>query len=308
MGLTDHRSMRPRPLPKSLSARSFDVRAADRAGLHRERLRRSDLVRPTRSIRWHRQRPPTGIDRIRAFRPVLGSEQFISHLSAAVLWGLPLPRDHPGDDPVHVTSIRPSAQMRREGVVGHRTTEDAAVVLTRWGMPTSAPAATWVECGSLLGLDDLVVLGDAVVSSRACATTMDALAAALAVRGRCPGARNLRAALGLVRRGSGSPQETRVRLGIVRAGIAEPELQVEIRDERGWFVGRADFAYRRERIIIEYEGDHHRTDPAQWESDLRRYRAFARLGWVVLRWSRSDVTTHRSAALEELAGLLRRRA
>ncbi|WIE76125.1 DUF559 domain-containing protein [Curtobacterium sp. MCSS17_007] len=207
-----------------------------------------------------------------------------------------------------MTSVRPSAQMRREGVVGHRTTEDRAVVLTRWGIRTSAPATTWVECGSLLGLDDLVVLGDAMLSSRACATTVAALASALALRGRCPGARNLRVALGLVRRGSGSPQETRARLGIVRAGIAEPELQVEIRDEQGRFVGRADFAYRRERVIIEYEGDHHRTDPAQWESDLRRYRAFARLGWVVLRWSRSDVTTQRAAALEELAGLLRRRA
>jgi len=299
--------MRPRPLPKSLSARSFDVRAADRAGVHRERLRRSDLVRPTRSVRWYRRRPLTGIDRIRAFRPVLGPGQFISHLSAAVLWGLPLPRDQPGDDPVHVTSVRPSAQMRREGVVGHRTTEDRATVVSRWGMPTSAPATTWVECGSLLGLDDLVVLGDAVLSSRACATTVQALAAALVARGRCPGARTLRAALGLIRRGSGSPQETRARLGIVRAGLPEPELQVEIRDEQGRFVGRADFAYRRERIVIEYEGDHHRTDPAQWESDLRRYRAFARLGWAVLRWSRSDVTTHRAEALAELAGLLRRR-
>ncbi|MCL9664398.1 DUF559 domain-containing protein [Curtobacterium albidum] len=299
--------MRPRPLPKSLSVRSFDVHSADRAGVHRERLRRSDLVRPTRSIRWHRHRPPTGIDRIRAFRPVLGSGQFVSHLSAAVLWGLPLPREHPGDDPVHVTSIRPAAQMRRQGVVGHRTTDDRAAVLTRWGMPTSAPAAAWVESGSLLGLDDLVVLGDAVLSSRACATTTDALAAALAARGRCPGARKLRAALGLVRKGSGSPQETRARLGILRAGIAEPELQVEIHDEHGRFVGRADFAYRRERIIIEYEGDHHRTDSAQWQSDLRRYRAFERLGWAVLRWSRSDLTTHRTAALEELAGLLRRR-
>ncbi|PZF57740.1 hypothetical protein DEJ23_06260 [Curtobacterium sp. MCSS17_008] len=299
--------MRPRPLPKDLRTRSFDVHAADRAAVHRERLRRRDLVRPTRSLRWHRHRPLTGIDRIRAFRPVLGPGQFISHLSAAVLWGLPLPRGHPGDDPVHVTSVRPAAQMRRAGVVGHRTTEDRARVVTRWGMPTSAPATTWVECGAVLGLDDLVVLGDAVLASRACATSVEDLVSALSARGRCPGVRALRAALVLVRPGSGSPQETRARLGIVRAGLPEPGGQVEIRDERGRFVGRADFAYRRERIVIEYEGDQHRTDRAQWESDLRRYRAFERLGWTVLRWSRADITTHRVEALAELAGLLRRR-
>jgi len=287
--------------------RSFDVRAADRVGVHRERLRRRDLVRPTRSIRWHRHRPPTGVDRIRAFRTVLRPGQFVSHLSAAVLWGLPLPRGRQGDDPIHVTSIRPAAQMRRAGVVGHRTTEDRAQVVQRWGMPTSAPATAWVECGSLLGLDDLVVLGDAVLAVRACGTTVEDLAAALAARGRCPGARTLRAALALVRPGSGSLQETRARLVIVRAGLPEPERQVEIRDGTGRFVGRADLAYRRERIVIEYEGEQHRTDRTQWESDLRRYRTFERLGWVVLRWSRSDLTTHRRGALSELAALLCRR-
>ncbi|MDM7891978.1 endonuclease domain-containing protein [Curtobacterium caseinilyticum] len=249
----------------------------------------------------------TGIDRIRAFRPVLGPGQFVSHLSAAVLWGLPLPHGCQGDDPVHVTSLRPAAQMRRTGVVGHRTTEDRARVVQRWGMPTSTPATAWVECGSVLGLDDLVVLGDAVLAGRAHPTTVQDLATALAARSRCPGAGTLRAALALVRPGSGSPQETRARLGIVRGGLPEPELQVEIRDEHGRFIGRADLAYRRERIVIEYEGDQHRTDRAQWESDLRRYRAFGRLGWAVLRWSRSDVTTHNREALAELASLLRRR-
>ncbi|WIB00713.1 DUF559 domain-containing protein [Curtobacterium sp. MCBA15_012] len=300
--------MQPRALPPALRTRPFDVAAADREGVHRERLRRGDLDRPSRSLRWHRSRPPTGVDRIRAFRPVLQPGQFVSHVSAAVLWGLPLPRAHPGDDPVHVTSVLPAAQMRRHGVRGHRTAAAHAVVRQRWGMPVSSPATTWVECGALLGLDDLVALGDAVVTSRTCATSVEDLRAALAARGPCRGAPTLRRALELVRVGAGSPQETNARLGIVRAGLPEPELQVEITDAAGRFVGRVDFAYRQQRIVIEYEGDHHRTDQQQWEHDLRRHRAFAALGWSVLRWTRQDVTTNRGAALAELAALLRARS
>lgn len=299
--------MRARPLPTELSRRPFDVHSADRAGVHRQRLRRIDLLTPSRSLRWHRRRPPSGVERIRAHRPVLLPGQFISHVSAAVLWGLPLPVGVVADDPVHVTSIRPAPQMRRRGVTGHRTTADRATVRTRWGMPTSAPASAWVECGALLDLDDLVVLADAILVNRACATTLDDLVRALGLRGRCPGVRRLRAALELARHGAGSPQETRARLAIARSGLPEPELQVDLYDEHGQFVGRVDFAYRHERIVIEYEGDRHRTDRVQWESDVLRYRTLARLGWLVLRWTRGDLSERLARTNAELDGLLRAR-
>jgi hypothetical protein len=299
--------MRPRPLPRELRTRAFDVRAADRAGVSRERLRRRDLVRPTRSVRWHRARPPIGIDRIRAFRPVLLPRQFISHTSAAVLWELPVPIAH-RDGPVHVTSRLPAAQPRRTGVVGHRVEASRAAVRDRWGVPASTPATAWVECGSLLSLDDLVVLGDAIVTAARCRTTIDDLRAALEQRGRCRGARRLRAALALVRRGAASPQETRARLAVLRAGLPEPELQVEIRDDRGRFVARVDMAFPRQRVVVEYEGDHHRTDQHQWATDVRRHREVGRLGWVVLRWTKSDLDDHLGETLAQLRDLLRERA
>lgn len=297
--------MRPRPLPPPLRTRSFDVHAADRAGVSRERLRRLDLERPTRSVRWHSAAPPQGVERIRAFRPVLLHGQFVSHVSAAALWELPLPRGL--DDRVHISSIRPAGQMRRSGVVGHRATPERAQVRQRWGMPSSTPASCWVECGSLLGLDDLVALGDAIVTEPRCATTAAELQRVLALHGSCRGAQRLRAALELIRVGPGSPQETRCRLLIVRAGLPEPDLQVDVFDERGYFVGRVDMAYPERRIAIEYEGDHHRTDPGQWAADIRRYRELERLGWTVLRWTKSDLTVHGSAILAHLAALLGKR-
>lgn len=297
--------MRPRPLPPALRDRAFDVHAADRAGVSRQRLRRSDLVRPTRSIRWPRDRPPDAVQRIRALRPVLLPGQFISHVSAAVLWGLPVPVDDGA--PVHVTSPIPTAQPRRTGVVGHRITPDRADVVERWGMPASSPASLWVDCGAMLTTDELIVLGDAIVTEPRCRTTIDDLRTALVRAGARAGVRKLRTAIELVRVGAGSPQETRARLAIVRAGLPEPELQVEVRDEAGSFIGRVDMAYPRHRVLIEYEGDHHRTDAAQWASDLRRYRAAERLGWVVVRWSRSDLTRYLGEAIGHLRSVLTRR-
>jgi len=297
--------MRARPLPKPLRGRAFDVGAADRAGVSRQRLRRRDLIRPTRSIRWARDRPPDPVERIRAFRPVLVPGQFISHVSAAVLWQLPVP--FADDGPVHVTSPVPIAQPRRRGVVGHRITPDRARVTERWGMPTSTPAALWVDCGAVLSVDQLVVLGDAIVTERRCGTTIDDLAAAVALAGARSGVRRLRVALGLVRVGAGSPQETRARLAIVRAGLPEPDLQVDVLDEDGRFVGRVDLAYAEQRIVIEYEGDHHRTDAEQWGRDLRRYREMERVGWAVVRWTKSDLDTPAFGAVAHLRSLLARR-
>jgi hypothetical protein len=297
--------MRARPLPPRLRYRPFDVRAADRAGVSRQRLRRRDLVRPTRSIRWARGRPPDGVERIRAFRPILLPGQFVSHLSAAVLWELPVPVGAAG--PVHITSLIPAAQPRRTGVVGHRITADRAAVAARWGMPVSTPAALWVDCGALLSIDELVALGDAIVTIQRCVTTVDDLRGALERAGARAGVRKLRAAIELVRVGAGSPQETRARLTIVRAALPEPELQVDVHDEAGRFVGRVDMAYPQQRIVIEYEGDQHRTDAEQWGRDLRRYREMERLGWVVVRWTKSDLGVHVSGAVDHLRELLARR-
>lgn len=175
-------------------------------------------------------------------------------------------------------------------------------------MPVSTPAGLWVDCGALLSVDQLVALGDAIVTIQRCVTTVDDLRGALERAGARAGVRKLRAAIELVRVGAGSPQETRARLTIVRAGLPEPELQVDVLDEVGRFVGRVDMAYPAQRIVIEYEGDQHRTDAEQWGRDLRRYREMERLGWVVVRWTKSDLGVHVSGAVDHLRELLVRRA
>lgn len=300
--------MRPRPLPGPIRHRPFDVHAARLLGVSDERLRRSDLVRPTRGLRWHSADPPIGIDRLRAIGMVLGPSSFISHTSAAELWGLPLPLSVRADRLVHVTSIRPASQVRRPDVVGHHVTAERTQVTRRWGVRASAPAQLFVECGTVLGHGALVAIGDAIVTDARCATTIDDLARTVRRRSGARGIVAVRLALEQVRVGSGSAKETESRLAISDSGLPEPELQVDIVDEFGVFVGRADMAYPAQRIVIEYEGDHHRTDAEQWGRDVRRYREFERLGWTVLRWTRTDLREHRAATMADLRQRLVRAA
>ena len=65
------------------------------------------------------------------------------------------------------------------------------------------------------------------------------------------------------------------------AGLPTPECNPTIRagDQRG----RVDLVYREFRILIEYEGDQHRTDRGQWNRDIERHEVFTTDGWTVLR-------------------------
>src|SRR5690606_26014991 len=127
---------------------------------------------------------------------------------------------------------------------------------------------------------ELVRLGDAIVRvprdehgrprPEHRLATLDDLRAALDV-GRRPGAVRLRAALARIRVGAMSPLETDMRLDAVDAGLPEPELDAEVRSVQGRLLGIADGRYRAYRVLIEVEGDHHRTDRRQWARDIEKH-------------------------------------
>jgi very-short-patch-repair endonuclease len=48
-------------------------------------------------------------------------------------------------------------------------------------------------------------------------------------------------------------------------------------------MGRVDLVYLEYKLIIEYEGDQHRTDRYQWNHDIDRQEDFARDHWTLIR-------------------------
>ena len=69
---------------------------------------------------------------------------------------------------------------------------------------------------------------------------------------------------------------------LVAAGLPEPALNVPIllRDGRST---PGDLVYAEYRVIVEYDGEQHREDAAQFGRDVDRLNALAIAGWVVVR-------------------------
>ena len=122
--------------------------------------------------------------------------------------------------------------------------------------------------------------------------TLDALGAAapfdpadvLAVAEKHRGVRGLRQvpqALALHDPGAQSPKETWLRLLVVRSGFPTPQTQIPVRcGPKTYYL---DMGWPDLRIAIEYDGDHHRTDPAQFTRDIVRLEDLAAAGWIVIR-------------------------
>ena len=82
-----------------------------------------------------------------------------------------------------------------------------------------------------------------------------------------------------------SPMETRLRWHLLQAGLPRPEVQAELRNQEGRFVGRADLYYPQARLAIEYDGGNHRDRLVE---DDRRQNSIIDAGFRVLRFTAAD--------------------
>ncbi len=98
--------------------------------------------------------------------------------------------------------------------------------------------------------------------------------------GRWRGMPRLRTALKLVREDSWSPRESTTRVTLVMAGLPEPELNIDVYDRNGFFIGCSDMAYPRYKVGVEYHGQQHVERYAQ---DIERLERFRADGWEILQ-------------------------
>jgi very-short-patch-repair endonuclease len=80
--------------------------------------------------------------------------------------------------------------------------------------------------------------------------------------------------------------ETRLRFLLIEAGLPRPEVQADLRDTDGRFIGRADLYYPQKRLVIEYDGANHRERLVE---DNRRQNALLNAGFRLLRFTAADV-------------------
>lgn len=274
-------------LPEGLGP-AFSVADALATGATRDRLRRTDVHSHFHGAR-SRRRPDdeTTDDRLTTLRAVCREYLTIAptgsgftHLTAARLWGMPLPWRLERDPRIHVLAARELPQPRGKWVVGHRA--EIEFVSLR-GLPVVAPERAWIQLASVLTVDELVIAGDHLIKRKRPASSTVRLQEVVAGCRRTRGAVKVRLAVRDIRPRTDSPKESQLRLLIVRAGLPEPVIGHTVCDTDGSFVGTPDLSYIAERIGIEYEGDVHRTDRWTFRDDIERREQFESAGWRIIR-------------------------
>jgi hypothetical protein len=282
-------------LPPELGRRPFTVAEGHALGISVGRLRHRDLSRPAYGVREAGADPDkTALTQLaEATRLVLPAGSAFSHLTAARLLGLPAPGRWAPNEALDVMNDTAAPKVRRAGCTGHRGLESRQV-LQRNGLRVVSPEDTWCDLAATraLDLDELIVLGDAVVHPQRGIPTAQ-LAEAISRRLGGRGRRIMAEALPQLRPRNNSPMETRARLLFLRGGLPEPELNVVITDrESGQWLSDSDFVWRQQRVVAEFDGDHHRTDRRQWQNDVARRENLQDDGWAFMQLTWASVMVH----------------
>lgn len=189
-----------------------------------------------------------------------------------------------------------SAPPYGRGVAGHEL--GAALVRSRdvvrmepethqgYALRVLDPAIVWAQLGQVLDRPDVVAMADLILTDQL-ATRDDLERIARDWQGR-RGAAALHWALPQIRSGPLSRPESLHRQLIMRAGIPEPELNVMVYDERGGALALADEVWPDYRVLVEYEGDHHR-ERGRFRADITRFERYADAGWGAARTHAHDV-------------------
>ncbi len=298
-------------MPPEVPYVAFSVHEGAASGLSRDRMRSADLRRPFPGVRIRASTKTSYRGLCAAYLARCPDGQFFSHVTAARLWRMPLPIECERDLVLDVAVKKPRAVPRVAGIRGHRLEGEGLEIVMRYELPVADALSTWCQLGALLSHDDLVAAGDYLVrrprrqvaDDRRPYARVEQLCAQ-AQRRRAPGARRLQLAALDVREGADSPRESMLRLVLQRAGLPEPELNSEIVHPSGVSLGWADLLYRAQRVIVEYDGDQHRTDYEQFEKDAVRLENFRRAGYTVVQVRKRGLAEHRDRTAARVAEAL----
>lgn len=291
----------PTALPDPLVGRVFTVEHADEFGVSRSRIRARDLHAPFYGVRAPAVDLPH-IARCVAALQRRSDAAAVSHRSAALLHGLPVPHRILNDRHIDLVVPVGTRAPRGAGIRGHQRAlrpGDAVIVS---GIRATSALRTFCDLAASLTLAELVAVGDHLIRLDGGRYTPTDLAAAVKAWPGRRGILNLRRALELVDPVAESPKESELRVLLIESGFPWPISQHVVRERDSTFVARVDLAYPELLIAIEYEGDHHR-ERAQWRADLARRRRLESLGWRYITVTQADLDDPRALFADLRAAL-----
>jgi restriction endonuclease-like protein/putative AbiEi antitoxin of type IV toxin-antitoxin system len=194
----------------------------------------------------------------------------LSHATAAAAWDL-----RPRTDAIHVTVAGDAGRRRRAGLRVHRSRTIEAT--THRGIPITTPARTIIDLARTLKGRPLEAALDRAEHLR--------LVDFSELKHR-PIPRSLQAVLSLYT--ASNPTRSELEERFIQLcddhGIPRPDINARI---EGYEV---DFVWRDKRLIVEVDGYAYHRSPTAFEADRERDIDLARAGWLVRRFTWTQIT------------------
>ncbi|MDO5752825.1 hypothetical protein [Arthrobacter sp.] len=252
-----------------------------------QRLQRGAYIRTVEwnaAAPWHREH-------LRLMAHVLASncQGVYSHSSAARLHGL---STWGCGAAVHMSfAYSPASSGRGPNVVPHRQVfspqEMALVRIGPLRIPVTSVERTILDCSRQFPLEQAVVIGDHGLRS---GVSLPALQQQLAASPIKRGAARAHRALDFLDVNSESAGESRTRVFLAGTVLPLPELQVPVSTRQGEY--RVDFAWRRYKLILEFDGwgkyFNYRPTPEALANERQREKDIMELGWQFIRIGWAD--------------------
>lgn len=262
--------MAPKPrIPPELKLRPFSVAEARAAGVSPTSLRGKSWVRCSNGLYAWRGLGEDPWLVLQAWQRMFPNSVF-GGSSAAWIYGM-----LDAFLPIEVYMPPPSGVRSRHALIVHRSNVHALEVTVVRGVRVTKPLRTLSDlCRRHTGLDALVLI-DSALRLR---LTDKASLAKVSSPTLC--------ALAPLAEPDESPMETRLRWLLFQAGLPRPEVQTNLQDSEGRFVGRADLYYPQARLVIEFDGNRHRERLVE---DNRRQNLLVNAGFALLRFTSADL-------------------
>lgn len=247
------------------------------AGIHRDEVRRVEHPTPS----WADNEWMEENLKLRAMTMIV-PKVVAGGASAARLFGLPLPR-RLIDDHLNLVIFDSGRKVARKDItVKRHCLEEAGYWLE---LPMHSPVGVFLDLSMVLGREDLIALGDAIVGGwhgpPLC--SLGFLKEKIAERKYLRKRAHVETALSLIREDVDSPRETDLRLWAMSCGLPEPVVHPQVYCRLVDRIVEPDLGYPHAMLALEYEGEHHLKSKTQWARDISRDEALRHEGWEVLR-------------------------
>ena len=96
--------------------------------------------------------------------------------------------------------------------------------------------------------------------------------------------------------------ETRLRWLLIQGGLPVPEVQTDLYDPTGDFLGRADLYYPSAHLVVEFDGGSHRERLIE---DDRRQNGILSAGYRLLRFTSADLRARSASVVSQVNAALK---